>query len=61
MARAACLSVVIPKFCHSINREEWAWPINILYNTLFANTKICHIKNKVHLSLEFFSVLLIES
>ena len=39
-AHLACLSVVIPKFWHSINWEKLVQPINIiLCNTLFCSAK----------------------
>ena len=46
-AHLACLSVVIPKFWHSINWEKWVQPINIILCNTLRNTKICRNKSKV--------------
>ena len=46
-AHVACLSVLITKFCHSLNWEEWVLPINIFLCNTLRNTKICQNKSKV--------------
>ena len=53
-AHVTCLSVVISRFFHSINWEEWVWPINIILCNTLTNTKICQNKSKVCLFMVFF-------
>ena len=45
---------MISKFFHSINWEEWVWPINIILCNTLTNTKICQNKSKVCLFMIFF-------